>query len=312
MKRLLFALSAAVILATSGQPLLVAQGVYQGGALDARQHGFKQGYRDGFAFGQNSQVSNRDQDIVNQRLRAADKDYQPAYGSQEQYRQGYAEGFRAGMEESRAGKRSRLEEMFRTRNPNNDPDRRREDRVYRRGALEAREHGFEHGYREGFAFGANARVSNREQDIVNQRLRAADKDFLPAFGSQELFRQGFEEGFRAGVEDSRGGRRSRLEELFRIGDPTYDPDNIREDRIAGIAPRSQWPARHLAADIGYRDGFISGMRDRQENRKFQPRRHTAWQNGMHGYDGEAPRGEYRSSYRAGYEAGYRDAFGRSR
>ena len=86
---------------------LMAQDVYHGGALDARQHGFEHGYRDGFSFGQNSQVSNRDQDIVNQRLRAADKDYQSAFGSQEQYRQGYAEGYSRGFSAYGHGYRNR-------------------------------------------------------------------------------------------------------------------------------------------------------------------------------------------------------------
>ena len=97
MRKLLLESVAVAFWAILSVPLsLPAQDVYHGGALDARQHGFEHGYRDGFSFGQNSQVSNRDQDIVNQKLRAADKDYQSAFGSQELYRQGYAEGFRGG------------------------------------------------------------------------------------------------------------------------------------------------------------------------------------------------------------------------
>src|SRR5213595_3041451 len=75
---------------------IFAQDVYHGGPVDARQHGYEHGYRDGFEFGRNSQVSNREQDIVNQKLRAADRDYVPAFGPQEEYRQGYVEGFRNG------------------------------------------------------------------------------------------------------------------------------------------------------------------------------------------------------------------------
>src|SRR2546423_14134884 len=120
MRRALVACTLAII-AMLCAPDSLAQDVYHGGAMDARQHGFEHGYREGFAFGQNSQVSNRDQDIVNQKLREADRDYQSGFGSQDQYRQGYTEGFRAGMEDSRSGKRSRLEEMFRAPDPNYKP-----------------------------------------------------------------------------------------------------------------------------------------------------------------------------------------------
>src|SRR5216684_2609262 len=110
MKKFLFVSSTVALLTMILlAPPLAAQDVYHGGSLDARQHGYEHGYRDGFSFGQNSQASNRDQDIVNQRLRAADKDYQSGFGSRDDYRQGYTDGFRAGMEDSRAGNRSRLE-----------------------------------------------------------------------------------------------------------------------------------------------------------------------------------------------------------
>jgi hypothetical protein len=185
--------------------------------------------------------------------------------------------------------------------------------VYHGGAMDARQHGYEHGYREGFAFGQNSQVSNREQDIVNQKLRQADKDYQPAFGSQDAYRQGYAEGFRAGMEDSRAGNRSKLEDLFRARDPNYNPDRRVDDRIDGIYPRNQWPATHAANDIGYRDGFDAGLQDRQAGRRFQPRQHQAWQTASHGYDRSyGSQSQYKSAYRAGYELGYRDGFGKSR
>src|SRR5437763_13808084 len=110
MKKLLLESVAVALLAIWYMPIsLMAQDVYHGGALDARQHGFEHGYRDGFSLGHNSQAGNRDQDIVKQWLRDADSDYHSALRYDEQYRQGYAEGFRDGMEESRSANRSRRE-----------------------------------------------------------------------------------------------------------------------------------------------------------------------------------------------------------
>ncbi len=193
--------------------------------------------------------------------------------------------------------------------------------VYHGGSLDARQHGYEHGYREGFTFGENSQVSNRDQDIVNQRLRAADRDYQPSFGSQEQYRQGYTEGFRAGMEDARRGERSRLEDLFKPTDPDYNPDRRRDDRarddrssddrIDGIYPQNHWPAMHVASDIGYRDGLGGGMRDRRDGRGYESRKHGAWRDGLHGYDRQSgSQAQYRRAYREAYELGYRDGYGR--
>ena len=182
--------------------------------------------------------------------------------------------------------------------------------TYHGSPLSAREHGYEHGYREGYEFGRNSQVSNREQDIVNQKLRAADKDYLPAFGPQEEYRRGYTDGFRGGLEDSRKGARSRLEELFRARDPNFDPDRNRDDRVDAIYPQNHWPPDHVATDIGYRDGFSASLRDRSDGRGSQPRGHLAWRNALHGYDSSmGSQSSYKRAYRAAYESGYRDGFG---
>jgi len=182
---------------------------------------------------------------------------------------------------------------------------------YHGAPLSTRQHGYEHGYRDGYDFGRNnSQVSNREQDIVNQKLRAADRDYLPAFGPVEEYRQGYVDGFRSGLEDSRNGTRSRLEELFRTGNPDLGSNRIRDDRATGIAPQNQWPPDHIAADIGYRDGFNAALRDRNARLGYQPRRGTAWRTALHGYDGSmGSQNLYKRAYRTAYENGYRDGFG---
>ncbi len=186
--------------------------------------------------------------------------------------------------------------------------------AYHGGPVDARQHGYEHGYRDGFAFGRDTQASNREQDMVNQRLRTADKDYQEGFGSREQYRDGYTEGFRSGMTDARSGNRSRLEELFRPKDPNYEPDRrSRDDRVDGIYSQNRWPATHIASDIGYRDGFDAAQRDRQQGRMSRPRRHAAWKNGMHGYDNQgASKDQYRNAYRAAFENGYRDGFGNYR
>ncbi|MEO7653601.1 MAG: hypothetical protein ABIZ80_24345 [Bryobacteraceae bacterium] len=315
MRKLLLALIGAALF-ISGTIPLPAQGVRA--SLDARERGFENGYRDGFLFGQTPRVSNREQDMVNQRLREFDKDYQAAFGPKEQYRQGYADGFREGMEDSRAGRSSRQNDLFRRdsspirrddRIEPIPPLRNREEPSYRGAALDAVNHGFEHGYRDGFGFGQNTQVSNREQDIVNQRLREADKDYQLAFGPREQFRRGYADGFQEGMEDGRTGKRSRQENLFGW-DAEFDPVRDHEDRMEAIYLHTQWPALHVADDMGYRDGFNLGMLDRRNGRRFQSRPPRAWEQEVYGFDVKsASKEQYRNTYRGAYKLGYRDGFG---
>jgi hypothetical protein len=56
-RKLLHACSTLAIVVILCAPDSLAQDVYHGGAIDARQHGYEHGYREGFTFGQSSQVS---------------------------------------------------------------------------------------------------------------------------------------------------------------------------------------------------------------------------------------------------------------
>jgi len=111
-----------------------AQPYYHGGPVTARDHGYEHGYRDGYESGRVSNLSNRDQDIRNQRLQAQGNGYQPAFGSEAEYSQGYREGFDDGSRDVSNGVRSRLEELFRSKDPGFNPDRSRldpSDTIYR-------------------------------------------------------------------------------------------------------------------------------------------------------------------------------------
>ena len=306
----------------------LAQRPYNGGPLSAEQRGFQNGYRDGYEFGRNTQVSNREQDIVNQKLRAADQDYVPAFGPKEEYRQGYVDGFRSGLDDSRNRKPSRLDELFLDPNRN----RNRDDRVtpiypqsqlplvrppaivvqppYYGAPLKTREHGYEHGFRDGYEFGSATQPSFRDRDIVNQKLRIVDRDYLPAFGPREEFRQAYVDGFRNGFDDGRSNARARLERLFAHPDLDFDADQNPDDRSGAFYFRNGWSRDHIASDIGYRDGFNAALWDNLDGLRFQPRQHAAWTNALRGY--VPSMGSplfYKRFYRSAYEAGYRIGFG---
>jgi len=271
---------------------LFAQLDYRGGPLNARQRGYQQGYKDGYAAGRVSNLSNREQDQRNQRLKAQGNGYQPSFGSEAEYSQGYREGFDAGSNDVSNGVRSRLDELFRAPAPPSNPDRSRQD-------LSARDHGYQHGYKDGYESGRVSNLSNREQDLRNQRLKAQGNGYQPSFGSEAEYSQGYRAGFDDGSRDVSNGVRSRLEELFRSPEPGY-----RDNR---------WSLEHLAADIGYRDGVSAGSQDRTQRRRFRPRQSAAWKNGLRGYDAAlGSRTAYRAAYRIAFEDGYQDGFGASR
>jgi|GEM_PF-825569 len=184
---------------------------------------------------------------------------------------------------------------------------------YHGGALDARQHGYQHGYQDGYESGRPSTLSNREQDIRNQRLKAQGNGYQAAFGSEAEYSQGYREGSDAGSSDASNGVRSRLEELFRWQDPNFNPDRSHLDSSDGIYSENKWSLEHVAGDIGYRDGVNAGVQDRNQRRPYQPRRRLAWRNGNHGY--EATLGSqraYRAAYRLSYEKGYQDGFGSSR
>lgn len=178
------------------------------------------------------------------------------------------------------------------------------------GALDARQHGYEHGYRDGYESGRVSRLSNRDQDIRNQQLKAQGNGYQPSFGSEMEYGLGYREGFDAGAQDSRNGVRSRLDELFRSPDPAYNPDRSRLDPNDEIYRDNHWPLEHIADDIGYRDGVNAGSQDRQQGRAFRPRRRAAWKKGNHGYDPTlGSQATYRAAYRPAFEQGYQAGFG---
>jgi hypothetical protein len=184
---------------------------------------------------------------------------------------------------------------------------------YHGGPLTARQHGYQHGYRDGYESGRASPLSNRDQDLRNQRLQAQGNGYQPDFGSEMEYSQGYREGFDDGSRDSSNGVRSRLEELFRWQDPNFNPDRSRLDSADGIYRENHWTLEHIAGDIGYRDGVNAGIKDRQQRRSYQPRQSLAWRNGIHGFDPAlGSRKAYRATYRTAYENGYRDGFGTAR
>ncbi len=181
------------------------------------------------------------------------------------------------------------------------------DDKHRAGNLDTREVGYEHGYRDGYSHGLDAKEHGKN---LNLKDIDADHDYHSSFGPKDAYKAGYREGYEEGAKDAYSGSRARLEEIFRYEDPKFDVDRPGEDRTVVIYRDRKWSYQDVANDVGYRDGINAGLKDFQEGKKFDPQRHDSFKDADHGYDKAfGPKDDYKRAYRAAYEAGYRAGYG---
>jgi hypothetical protein len=74
--------------------------------------------------------------------------------------------------------------------------------------------------------------------------------------------------------------------------------------------RGQYGYDHerAARDNGYREGYADGQRDARSGRRFDDNDARAYRDADIGYDGRAPRGQYRQVFRDSFRQGYRDGY----
>src|SRR6266849_9780400 len=69
------------------------------GSLDARQHGYEHGYRDGADRGRQDRERGRDYNFRDNDYQIGARDYEGAFGDRGQYMLGYREGYKAGYDD---------------------------------------------------------------------------------------------------------------------------------------------------------------------------------------------------------------------
>ena len=185
--------------------------------------------------------------------------------------------------------------------------RTRDDQVRAReygGSLDARQHGYEHAYRDGADQGRQDRerkMPNSWRDNAYWGARSYEK----AFGDRNEYMEGYREGYQAGYDDGYyglGGQYGQLYGRSQSGRPlANDP---YADRRFG--------ATDMAFDSGYREGVTLGQQDRGRNARSNFRGNNIYKNGDLGYRASyGDREAYRMQFRDGLERGYADGYGRS-
>jgi hypothetical protein len=173
------------------------------------------------------------------------------------------------------------------------------DDYYRRGnAAQARQYGYDNGFRDGEKRGRHEGRENDPYDYHTPDWRQATQGYKNWMGPVNLFqnayRQGYAQGFRSGFEAERPGWRG---------------DDDRDDgyRGSGYSGNNYGYSSRMGYDTGYQDGTTMAREDQYKNKPFDPNPRARFDDRDHGYrreygDKNASRSEYTDGYRAGYQA----------
>ena len=177
------------------------------------------------------------------------------------------------------------------------------------GSLDARQHGYEHAYRDGADRGRMDRERDAGYHPQNADSRNATYGYEPYFGNKMQYIQGYRDGYKAGYDDGYNGQPGRYGQVYsrRPNDDTYEPS--REDAYTTRG----FPATDVAFDSGYRDGITLGQRDQTRRDHGDYHQADAYRSADFGYRSSyGDRATYQQQFRDGFERGYQDAYGRSR
>jgi hypothetical protein len=179
------------------------------------------------------------------------------------------------------------------------------DHKYHGGAVDARTHGYEHGYRDGLHKGANDRDHHNK---FKPEVKDADAGYDKYMGDKDQYKEGYRTGFVMGYEDGFYNRPSRLGEVYGPYDDAYRARGTA-DRYDDVYAERRWSGSDVAYDIGYRDGLAAGNGDYTRRLDARPESQRDYREADHGYrPAYGDRDLYQRQYRDGFVQGYRDGY----
>jgi len=174
------------------------------------------------------------------------------------------------------------------------------DDYYRGGFNQARQYGYDNGFRDGQRRGQHEGRENDPYDYHTPDWRQATHGYKSWMGPvntfQNGYQQGYVEGFRSGFISERPGWRG-------------DGDGDRGDHYRGSGFFGNRRDDRMAYNIGYQDGASVAREDLYQNKRFNPEPRGRFSGRDNGYsrafgDKNVYRSEYSDGYRAGYEANF--------
>ena len=174
------------------------------------------------------------------------------------------------------------------------------------GSTIAKEHGFQHGYRDGLRQARTDLSRNVAYSFETADYRRGDLGYQAYMGERDDFQQGYRDGYKGGYDDGFNNKPMRRD-IYGLDD-SYDPDQ-RPRSDADAADYDRWNYSDVATDTGYRDGLQTGYNDLRERKDFHPEKHESYEDGNHGYrKNYGDKKHYKEQYRKAFIRGYEDAF----
>ncbi len=175
------------------------------------------------------------------------------------------------------------------------------------GSLDARQHGYEHAYRDGADRGRQDRERRAAYSLKDNDYQIGSRTYERAFGDRNQYMDGYREGYKAGYDDGFAGRDGQYSQLY-----------SRPQAGVRVSPRDDpyadrpYSSTDMAFDAGYREGITLGQQDRGRNSRSNYRSSSAYKDADLGYRSTyGDKRQYQTQYRDGIERGYEDGFGRS-
>ena len=175
---------------------------------------------------------------------------------------------------------------------------------YYGGSPDAREHGYEHAYRDGADQGRQDREAKRAYSWRNNDYWGT-RGYERAFGDRNEYMEGYREGYQAGYDDGYYGLQGQYGQIY--GRPHSGGRAPTPDPYAN----RPYSSTDMAFDAGYREGITLGQQDRSRNTRSNYRDSGTYRNGDLGYRSTyGDRNGYRTQFRDGVDRGYEDGYGR--
>jgi hypothetical protein len=179
------------------------------------------------------------------------------------------------------------------------------DDYYRGDVAQARQYGYENGFRDGEKRGRHEGRENDPYDYHTPDWRQATHGYKNWMGPVNVFQNGYQQGY---VDGFRSG--------FNSERPGWRGDNDRDDHRNNGYPGNGYYGSgaygndsRIGYDTGYQDGVSMARDDAYRNKPFNPNPRGRFDDRYHGYrpgygDKSAYRNQYADGYRAGYQASY--------
>lgn len=174
------------------------------------------------------------------------------------------------------------------------------------GSLDARQHGYEHAYRDGADQGRQDRLAKKPYSWRDNDYWGA-RTYERAFGDRNEYMDGYRAGYQAGYDDGYYGLQGQYGQIY-----GRSQAGARVPAANDPYANRQFGATDMAFDAGYREGVTLGQQDRGRNAQPNVRGNNVYKRGDLGYRASyGNRIQYRTQFRDGLERGYADGYGRS-